>query len=454
MRPAALLVVGALLGARAAEYEPIYSADGLIETQRAKCDGDGLPEQRKALYATKNYLICCGKGRFFYRKKVCRKAQPRQPDDERTPAWPKIKNPVPALCTACARLVDNFDRGLLPALHRRQKQIEKHHSRSRYARSATLGELEDIVETEVERICNWPRTHHEEDVRRVCNRLVEERSEEIVTAISGWARDGSYALSLGGELSTELRPALCVAELGVCSDEELEQLVAVDADESAKLEVGAKTGFVEDTPLESERPSAATEGVLLRVVAEDFHTRVVEQDDVDWLVYMYFPGRTQEVTDTHAKLRGKFVRLAQFLDAPGSNGSLAVGWMDCVFNQIPHPHGMHVKTDTIALYSARAKTRPNYYLNLREGDVEMHELAQFVWEASARVATKEHVERRHLEIGERGLREGFVPMDFVLSLGIDERQLKPENLTALRIAIEGPETVPPDRRLAPPKAEL
>eukprot|EP00966_Prymnesium_polylepis_P239071 5529381-Prymnesium_polylepis.1 len=42
---------------------------------------------------------------------------------------------------------------------------------------------------------------------------------------------------------------------------------------------------------------------------------------------MYFPGRNTEVDDTHARLRPKYVKLAQILDAPASNGSLVVGWM-------------------------------------------------------------------------------------------------------------------------------
>ena len=47
-----------------------------------------------------------------------------------------------------------------------------------------------------------------------------------------------------------------------------------------------------------------------------------------------------------------FIRYTQVLDAPSSNGSLVVGWIDCVFNQLPHPHGMHVHSDTLALYGA------------------------------------------------------------------------------------------------------
>mmetsp|Transcript_35342 Transcript_35342/g.80175 ORF Transcript_35342/g.80175 Transcript_35342/m.80175 type:complete len:100 (+) Transcript_35342:1005-1304(+) len=97
---------------------------------------------------------------------------------------------------------------------------------------------------------------------------------------------------------------------------------------------------------------------------------------------MYFPGRHAEVDDTHARLRPKFIKLAQLLDAPSSNGSLIVGWMDCIFNQIPYPHGSHVHRDTLALYPAHDKGRPNYLLDLRDGDIEMRALFDFVFGAS------------------------------------------------------------------------
>lgn len=427
MWSARALLVASLLAPAPAQYNP----DGMLESQRAKCDGDGFTGERKYTYAKNNYKVCCGKGRYQSRRQICKKAAPVVSDEERTPAWPKMRSPVSDECTACARLVDNFDMGLLPALHKRQKQIEKHHSRSHYAKLATIGDLEGIVEFEVERICNWPRTHHA--VRRSCVKLVEERSEEIVLAISGWARDGSYSINLGGELSTELRPALCVTELGVCSEEDVQTLVTADSTENAQLGEAKDTGYVEDKPMESEAPSLATEGVLLRVTSQDFHKRIVDEGaDVDWLIYMYFPGRTAQVMDTHAKLRGKFISLAQFLDAPGSNGTLKVGWMDCVFNQIPHPHGMHVKDDTIAIYPAGKKMSPNYYLNLREGDVEIHELAEFVYEATGLEATQQHVLKRYEELGERGLFHGLDPIPFLDALAIDERQLQPHNLSKIR----------------------
>jgi hypothetical protein len=83
-----------------------------------------------------------------------------------------------------------------------------------------------------------------------------------------------------------------------------------------------------------------------------------------------------------AGLRPKFIKLAQLLDAPSSNGSLIVGWMDCIFNQIPYPHGSHVHRDTLALYPAHDKGRPNYLLDLRDGDIEMRALFDFVFGAS------------------------------------------------------------------------
>ena len=251
-------------------------------------------------------------------------AAPRQSDDERTPSWPKLKSSVSPQCTACARLVDNFKMALLPKLKKRHDELIKHHSRSRLAKTATVGELEAIVEEEVDRICSWPRSFHDPRIRKACNKLVEERAEQLVVAISSWARDGSYGLHLSGEISSELRPALCEHELEVCTAEDLEELTVVDADEKTKLDVANETGFVKERPIESEPPSNAKDGVLVRVVAGDFSKRIVEEGaDVDWLVYMYFPGRTVEVDDTHARLRPKFVRLAEFLDAPGSNRSLA-----------------------------------------------------------------------------------------------------------------------------------
>ena len=399
----------------------------LTPTQSSQCDEEA--------YAKAHYERCCGNGRFLDRRDLCFRVAPVQDEDERTPSYPKLRSSVSAPCTACSRLVDNFKMGLLPRLSERQAQLRKHHSRSRLAATATVGELEAIVEEEVERICSWPRTHHNNRVRKSCDSLVEERSEDIVVAISSWAREGSYGLHLSGELSEELRPALCQSELRVCSEAELDELLELDADEAEKLKQANETGHVAERPLESEVPSTATNGTLLRVVGQDFVRRVVEDgSEVDFLIYMFFPGRTVEVDDTHARLRAKYIRLAEFLDAPGSNGSLVVGWMDCVFNVIPHPHGAHVHADTIALYPARHKSRPNYWNDLKEGDVELHQLIDFVHGASANEATRAHVERRAQELGERGLHEALSTglMGFEESLGVDERKLQPLNLTRMK----------------------
>ena len=116
----------------------------------------------------------------------------------------------------------------------------------------------------------------------------------------------------------------------------------------------------------------------------------------------------------------------------------AVGWMDCVFNVIPHPHGTHVHSDTIALYPARSKSRPNYWHDLRDGDVELGELIDFVFQASANEATKKHVGQRATALGERGIVEGLTKelLGFEESLDLDERKLKPLNVTQLRQKLE------------------
>ena len=117
-------------------------------------------------------------------------------------------------------------------------------------------------------------------------------------------------------------------------------------------------------------------GQLTKVVAADFSKRVLEEGErTDYLIYFFFPGRWNETDDTHSKLRPTYLKLAQVLDPLGSNGSLAVGWMDCVFNQIPYPHGLHVHEDTIALYPAGAEHKAVRYLqSLQGGRIELAEL--------------------------------------------------------------------------------
>ena len=100
----------------------------------------------------------------------------------------------------------------------------------------------------------------------------------------------------------------------------------------------ALVGLEEGRPLESEPPMLVQTGQLTKVVAADLRKRVLEEGErTDYLIYFFFPGRWNETDDTHSKLRPTYLKLAQVLDPLGSNGSLAVGWMDCVFNQIPYP---------------------------------------------------------------------------------------------------------------------
>ena len=397
--------------------------------------------------ARKHHERCCTKGRQHVskvRRAVCEAAAPVVEDDERTASYPKLVIPVRSPCLACARLVSNFDMGLLPRLRERHAQLQKHHSRTAFQKSATVGELESIVEAEVERICSWPNTYHNKKVRRGCDRLVEEHSDALVDAISRWAREGKYALHLGDELSAEVRPALCDEELQLCTADELTRLDKSDEEAATQLKHANETGRSAERPLVSERPSAAKEGVLVRVVARDFHERVIKlAADADYLIYMYFPGRSsvpvaEARRDTHARLRPKYIRLAEFLDAPSSNGSLVVGWMDCVFNAIPYPHGSHVHKDTIALYPARSKSEPRYWKDLRDGDVDLDELISFVYEASANEATQRHVREREEAAGPRGLLEALPHklLDFEESLTIDERELRPLNASRLREMVE------------------
>lgn len=537
--------------------EPI-PYDGLTKKQREKC--------KRFKYVKKHFQRCCGIGRFKYRAEHCERAKPKEDPDLRTTAYPKLRSKISNRCSACVRMVDNFDLGVLPRLREKQKLNQKHY-KTQYAKSANFGGFDDIVEEEVSRICQWPRTYHNLNIRRACGGLVEDKEEEIIRAISIWARtklasakwikkhekldravqrldkalpgpniseydartekfttqmsgdamamlaasrrsapmkkkeqkylkhmarnvlpakeqvqmitqDGeaeeeeitgevfdmskavasSVGMARDDELIKELRPEMCVKILEECTDYDMYELETQDSDERAKLSHAALTGAVEHQPLESDLPSVDNQaGPLTFVVASDFVRRAVQWgEDMDFLVYMYFPGRWNVTDDTHAKMRPKYIKLAQLLDPYASKGAFAVAWIDCVFNQLPFPHGMHITEDTIALYGAGQanKRTPKYLTGLQGGDIHISELIKFLFEASNNIATKQHISDRMQQIGDDAtvnavFRDGLTYLTFVESLILDERELKPENLTKLREGYEVQRALP-----APGRKEL
>ena len=107
------------------------------------------------------------------------------------------------------------------------------------------------------------------------------------------------------------------------------ELETQDHDERSKLSHAALTGAVEHQPLESDLPSVDNQtGPLTFVVASDFVRRAVHWGkDTDFLIYMYFPGRWNVTDDSHAKLRPKWIKLAQILDPYASNGAFVIAWI-------------------------------------------------------------------------------------------------------------------------------
>ena len=531
--------------------EPI-PFDGLTKRQRQRC--------KKEKYVKRHYNRCCGLGKFRYREEICEKLKPPEDPDLRTTAYPKLQRKVSDRCTACARMVDNFDLGLLPRLRERQKQISKGY-KTRRSKSSSMGDLEAIVEEEVSHICQWPRTHHSMPIRRACYGLVEDKDEEIVDAISKWARtklanpkwmakhdrmdraatrlhtalpgvnhseydattekfmdkmshetnvmltaarksapmkksalksvkrmaqaalpgaeqkkmiteggepaDGSgtevfdmskavaadVGMARDDELISEFRPALCVKALMECTDYDMYELETQDADERAKLSHAALTGINSNNPLESDIPDQDVQtGPLTFVVASDFVRRVtVWGKQTDFLIWMQFPGRWNVTDDTHAKLRPKWMKMAQLLDPKASNGSFEVAWIDCVFNQLPFPHGMHITEDTVALYAAGEdqKRTPKYMTNLQGGDIHIREIINFLFEASTNIATKDYLAKKMAEIGDDMLQDGIKYPTFVESLTTEEKWLLPDNTSKLREEYDHKRSLP-----APGRKEL
>jgi hypothetical protein len=206
-----------------------------------------------------------------------------------------------------------------------------------------------------------------------------------------------------------------VKALQECTDYDMYELETQDADERTKLSHAALAGVSASSPLESDLPDVDVQtGPLTFVVASDFVRRaVVWGKNTDFLIWFQFPGRWNVTDDTHAKLRPKWIKIAQLLDPKASNGSFEVAWIvrarrppylsaqhcndaplrsqDCIFNQLPFPHGMHIEEDTVALYSAGEdqKRTPKYMTNLQGGDIHIREIINFLFEASINIATKQ-----------------------------------------------------------------
>ena len=85
----------------------------------------------------------------------------------------------------------------------------------------------------------------------------------------------------------------------------LELVRVADVEEKKKNhDVTHKLGRDREMPYESEVPFHKQEGAtIVKMVAEDFVERVIENGaKSDVLVYFYFPGRSGQTNDTHARL--------------------------------------------------------------------------------------------------------------------------------------------------------
>ena len=132
-----------------------------------------------------------------------RPASPAQQHDDRSPTFPKFESSahVSDKCMACARILDCLKEGLLPRLRHLQEVKRRSYSKSKYQRLGAVGGLEEIIEEEVERLCVWPRIFHDQDVRTACEKLTTDHDEEVVDAISGWAKETDYGVVRHAELA-------------------------------------------------------------------------------------------------------------------------------------------------------------------------------------------------------------------------------------------------------------
>ena len=269
-------------------------------------------------------------------------------------------------CEACQLVACHLDETLLP-------RTFDERARAGGASASSYGRFETMVEEEVSAACRASAIQLRRDVRRACERMLEDHEEAIVDA---WYR----RVRLDDDDADDPEPNMSwftcsqsagaaracpddVAELDVPALDRLEQerkLAGLrrppDADATFP---GSNPVRYQSQPAEPQPPRGS--GEVETLVGSDFISRVVAAEKTDALVYFAFP---RERPKTHEGAMRTFIAAARAMSSSEASTAL-VATIDAERNEVPHPYGSHVRGPTVLLYPAGEKHKPKL-LPLRE----------------------------------------------------------------------------------------
>ena len=269
-------------------------------------------------------------------------------------------------CEACQLVACHLDETLLP-------RTFDERARAGGASASSYGRFETMVEEEVSAACRASSIQLRRDVRRACERMLEDHEEAIVDA---WYRRVRLDDDDADDPEPNMSWLTCsesagaaracpddVAELDVPALDRLEQerkLAGLrrppDADATFP---GSNPVRYQSQPAEPQPPRGS--GEVETLVGSDFISRVVAAEKTDALVYFAFP---RERPKTHEGAMRTFIAAARAMSSSEASTAL-VATIDAERNEVPHPYGSHVRGPTVLLYPAGEKHKPKL-LPLRE----------------------------------------------------------------------------------------
>lgn len=280
-------------------------------------------------------------------------------------------------CEACQLVACHLDETLLP-------RTFDERARAGGASASSYGRFETMVEEEVSAACRASSIQLRRDVRRACERMLEDHEEAIVDA---WYRRVRLDDDDADDPEPNMSWLTCsesagaaracpddVAELDVPALDRLEQerkLAGLrrppDADATS---AGSNPVRYQSQPAVPPPPRGS--GEVETLVGSDFISRVVAAEETDALVYFAFP---RERPETHEGAMRTLTAAARAISSSKASTAF-VATIDAERNEVPHPYGSHVRGPTVLLYPAGEKHKPKL-LPLREtgGDEDDAEAA-------------------------------------------------------------------------------
>lgn len=234
-------------------------------------------------------------------------------------------------CRTCLHLANDMQTKLLPELASALKRRDA--ARGRYEKSATVGELDEIIDRHLENGCLTMDIASSPAKRKACKHMLGESFDELNDFFAKWAT--------GSRQQSEWRAALCTKLLRACRTSDLNLLP-----QPGKGEVR--------TELRTQRPPDQNDKPVFVAVGETLNGTMNDRTDHDLLIYF------QHDDERHERLGPMIERLGDMLWAlPRRPPTFSIARIDAVRNELYAPWNGLTSSSVLCFNAGRPVILPN-----------------------------------------------------------------------------------------------